>query len=177
MKKPWECDHEQRELRRRITVIGGEMLGQQCGNCGRLVGTWWSKERAAGREIGAWDMELEEKWRLEQHEYSKKYQAWRVEHDGLLRTKLANQKEKALDEHQRWWREYSEYLQTPEWKEKRQLVLKRANGLCEGCGKSIANEVHHLTYQRAGNEMLFDLVALCAGCHHSIHGEEHADVR
>ena len=68
-----------------------------------------------------------------------------------------------------WWDRYDRYMQTPEWKERRQLVLKRANYVCEGCGKAKATEVHHLTYERLGKEMLFDLVAVCDECHRKIH--------
>jgi hypothetical protein len=31
------------------------------------------------------------------------------------------------------------------------------------------SHVHHLNYQRLGDEMLFDLVALCEGCHQKLH--------
>lgn len=65
--------------------------------------------------------------------------------------------------------EYSIYLHSPEWKAKRTKVLERAGGICEGCGDAPAVEVHHLTYERIYNEMLFDLVAVCRGCHDQLH--------
>jgi len=64
---------------------------------------------------------------------------------------------------------YSEYLNSDQWKRKRKLVMERSNGVCEGCGVYKANQVHHLSYRRLGNEMLFDLVALCRSCHMAIH--------
>jgi 5-methylcytosine-specific restriction endonuclease McrA len=68
-----------------------------------------------------------------------------------------------------WWKDYNAYLLTPDWRARRLAVLRRANGTCEGCGQQAATQVHHLTYERIGCEMLFDLVALCDACHHALH--------
>jgi len=66
---------------------------------------------------------------------------------------------------------YLEYLKSEDWDRKRRLVLKRANHNCEGCGsESIGLEVHHLNYDRKGNELLTDLVAYCGACHDLAHG-------
>lgn len=153
------------------------MYGMQCLECGRLVGHWISKARVAGRQTQPWDMEREADWGKGEGAYAMQYRTWRIEQDGLLRTKRESKQDIAASQKERWWAEYSAYLKSPEWREKRMRVLDRASGICEGCGVSAANEVHHLTYDRAGKEMLFDLVALCAECHHSIHGEAHADIR
>jgi 5-methylcytosine-specific restriction endonuclease McrA len=68
-----------------------------------------------------------------------------------------------------WRRFYEEYLKTPAWHARRNRVLLRAGHRCEGCGQQPATQVHHLTYRRLGHEMLFDLVAICRDCHHTIH--------
>jgi hypothetical protein len=52
-------------------------------------------------------------------------------------------------------------------------VLARAHGLCEGCGERTATQVHHLSYKRVFDEMLFDLVAVCDACHDKLHAEEY----
>ena len=53
-----------------------------------------------------------------------------------------------------WWDYY-----TP-------TVRKRAGGRCERCGERTRRlEVHHLTYERFGRELLTDLQALCEPCH------------
>jgi hypothetical protein len=67
-----------------------------------------------------------------------------------------------------WLEWYDAYLASSKWRERRQLVMQRAGGMCEGCGKAPASEVHHLTYERVGDEMLFDLVAICHPCHQRI---------
>lgn len=66
---------------------------------------------------------------------------------------------------------YCAYLHTDHWAEVRQKVMRRARGWCEGCGEHRATEVHHLTYDHVGNEMLFELVALCRECHEKLKGE------
>jgi len=64
---------------------------------------------------------------------------------------------------------YEEYLHSKEWQELRLKVLKRSNFQCEGCGESNSLDIHHLTYDRIGDELLIDLVALCRDCHGKIH--------
>ena len=65
---------------------------------------------------------------------------------------------------------YREYLKSESWKKKKRLVLKRDNCICQGCGaKETTLEVHHLTYERVGSELLLDLVSLCVSCHEKIH--------
>ncbi len=66
---------------------------------------------------------------------------------------------------------YKEYLDSFEWDRKRKAVLKRADYTCEGCGNGDRKlEVHHLTYERKGMELLTDLVAYCGICHELAHG-------
>ena len=68
-----------------------------------------------------------------------------------------------------WWAWYSAYLETPEWAARRQLVFLRARGVCEGCRSASPTHVHHLTYEHAGDELLYELVALCQPCHQRAH--------
>ncbi len=69
---------------------------------------------------------------------------------------------------------YEAHLKTPKWKTLRKRVIERANGICEGCGENKATQAHHLTYERVGDEMLFDLVAVCDACHSKVHKEKEA---
>jgi hypothetical protein len=83
-----------------------------------------------------------------------------------------------LDEHisrkrGMWQQWYAEYLQTNEWKERRRLVLERADGICEGCRQEPATEVHHTSYVHVGNEFLWELVAICRWCHARYHEVRH----
>lgn len=65
---------------------------------------------------------------------------------------------------------YHEYLQTPEWRERRRQAIDAAEHRCECCGRyDLPLHVHHLTYKRRGNEHPDDLAALCAPCHRAVH--------
>ncbi|MBI0530879.1 hypothetical protein D9602_05815 [Sphingomonas sp. TX0522] len=68
--------------------------------------------------------------------------------------------------------EYGHYLSSPEWQERRRAVLERCAGLCEGCRKQPARDVHHLSYQHIRAEFLFELVGLCRDCHDRWHGKD-----
>ena len=65
---------------------------------------------------------------------------------------------------------YQEYLKSGEWDLLRGLKLKSAKYACEGCGESgLVLDIHHLTYERIGFELLTDLVVLCRECHEKVH--------
>jgi hypothetical protein len=65
---------------------------------------------------------------------------------------------------------YQEYLQSDEWKIKRQLALQQAGGRCRICNDSEKLHVHHRSYKRKGTpEEVLDLVVLCAECHDWFH--------
>ncbi len=66
---------------------------------------------------------------------------------------------------------YEEYHLSPEWKTLKTKVIKRAKYTCEGCGEADKLEVHHLTYERIGEELMIDLVALCFVCHKKAHNK------
>ena len=67
-----------------------------------------------------------------------------------------------------WWRTYNDYLKSAKWRTMRSLVMERDNGTCRRCS-SQAEHVHHLNYDRVGDESMSDLVAVCSGCHKWIH--------
>ena len=77
-----------------------------------------------------------------------------------------------------WRKDYYEYLLTSAWRAKRDLVMARAGGQCEGCRQRPATQVHHKRYPKGAEpgsdgwiarEKLFDLVAVCDECHTDIH--------
>lgn len=62
--------------------------------------------------------------------------------------------------------EYRKYLSSPGWAEKAKARLEFDGYVCQGCGcrgSVIAPlQVHHLSYERVGNEDIeWDLVSLC----------------
>ena len=62
-----------------------------------------------------------------------------------------------------------QYLQSPEWKALKQLKLIQSNHKCELCSSTTNLHLHHLTYERLGNELITDLVLLCSVCHQTQH--------
>jgi 5-methylcytosine-specific restriction endonuclease McrA len=71
--------------------------------------------------------------------------------------------------------DYSEYLRSAEWQQRRILRLEKDNYKCGDCGVT-ATDVHHLTYERIGKEILSDLISLCARCHAIRHGDSPQEV-
>jgi predicted HNH restriction endonuclease len=73
--------------------------------------------------------------------------------------------------------QYELVVKTDCWKLRREAYLKK-NTWCEICGQSSAAvrfdkfwlEVHHLTYERIGDELDSDLMAVCNRCHALLHG-------
>lgn len=64
---------------------------------------------------------------------------------------------------------YERYLDSLEWELKRNAVFQREKGICQGCGDSPIENVHHLTYLHIYHELLFELVGLCETCHCKCH--------
>ena len=67
---------------------------------------------------------------------------------------------------------YREYLQTPEWRSRREQMVQEVGYRCQLCNRSGKTlHVHHRTYERRGDEANKDLIVLCADCHKRFHDE------
>lgn len=144
------CGHPKTEIRKKKNS-----WGIQCLRCGRLVGEWIPKRNIDEPEkCKPFDDALQANYSQSVYELVKA---------------LNEEKRKAEKEDFDGW--YAEYLKSPEWLAKRGAVLNRCARTCEGCGKNPATVVHHMTYQNAGNEFLFELVGLCRACHDRYHGK------
>ena len=156
-----DCKHERTELRRGFNKGGGPIVKKQCLDCGLLVGN--PVKRTTESDLLP---EIDEA----QHPA---YEATRKgEWDSVRRRYVALQEIRwrgSAEGKSYFQRSHADYLASPGWAERRSLVMDRANGLCEGCRKARASEVHHLSYRNWGSEFLFELVALCGDCHDRIH--------
>jgi 5-methylcytosine-specific restriction endonuclease McrA len=121
-------------------------LRSQCKGCGELVGA------SLRHELAAPDTPDVSRDLIGRRPY--------------LIQQLEQQRAAEAEEWRQW---YQCYLQTDEWRERRQLVFNRARGICEGCRRAPPTQVHHLTYKHAGNEFLWELVAICRDCHERYH--------
>lgn len=173
MREPYACSHPDAMVTLRRRVIGGgtTVYAHQCERCGRLVGKWVKKERVTNPDaLPEWNDDLATRWQKGESEYAVTYRKWRVSQVGV---EAFAKVDDTANERLTLFREtYSGYLNSEPWRIKRSIVMRRADGVCEGCGVNNATQVHHLTYDRVGKEMLFDLVAICESCHKSIHGAE-----
>lgn len=69
---------------------------------------------------------------------------------------------------------YHEYLRSPEWQQRRRLMLAMARGCCQTCESEGGVDgarlhVHHRHYESRGQEWPEDLVVLCHVCHARVH--------
>lgn len=64
-----------------------------------------------------------------------------------------------------------EYLSSPKWAILRAQTVVRDGYSCQCCGATHSLEVHHITYERLGNETPSDLVILCRSCHQLVHNK------
>ena len=65
---------------------------------------------------------------------------------------------------------YREYLETPDWRERRRRHLLSAGNACQVCNATgVELHVHHRTYERLGEERYQDLIVLCRQCHQVFH--------
>lgn len=62
-------------------------------------------------------------------------------------------------------KQYEDYINSFDWHLKRSQALSRADQKCGRCGSTEGLEVHHLTYERLGNEEPEDLLVVCRSCH------------
>lgn len=67
---------------------------------------------------------------------------------------------------------YKDYLRSEKWQEKRKERLLQDGYRCQLCGTGKNLEVHHVTYERIGNEKISDLVTLCNNCHQFVHKKD-----
>lgn len=80
---------------------------------------------------------------------------------------------------------YRQYLRTPDWQARRYKWLLASGGMCQRCGiggEVSGLDVHHLTYDRLGEELESDVVVVCRPCHEKadqerLAGEECSDYK
>lgn len=147
----YACSHEQRELRHRIIGDGRPAFYRQCvrcGHAGQAVSAKRVHKEMAGAPVPDFDDDVANRW---------------------AKAKSAEYSLAANEINQEFWLMYEDYLRSPEWKQRRGLVLQRANGICEVCEINEPVDVHHETYEHLCCEPLEDLKAVCKFCHDYLH--------
>jgi hypothetical protein len=67
---------------------------------------------------------------------------------------------------------YPEYLRSEHWQEVRRKTLERDGHQCRICTSRKSLNVHHLTYERRGEEQARDVITLCRRCHELEHASQ-----
>ena len=150
-----ECVHEFKDFRRRIARNGTTQIFEFCLFCGQNFGHAISHKKFPNiKEIPVievdFDVYFDERLKV-------KHQ---IKHRHFLRQNAS----KSL-----WCQNY---LLSEKWKIISAKVMRRANGVCEGCLEARASQVHHLSYYNIGDEFIFELVAVCRECHQRYHENE-----
>lgn len=145
-----DCAHLNKVLTRRVVKGGAVQYVYQCTLCGDSMNQPLAHARVmamtGGVEPPAFDEHARDRF------------------DDMGRSQRVAEKA----EFDAW---YGQYLRSPEWAVKRQKILVRCKGVCEGCAEARATVVHHLTYEHVGRELLFELVGLCKPCHDIAHDD------
>lgn len=67
------------------------------------------------------------------------------------------------------FKNYNEYLKSDHWQNLKQIYKESLlPQYCIICHNEKFN-LHHRSYERIGNEMIFDLIPLCQSCHFKVH--------
>jgi 5-methylcytosine-specific restriction endonuclease McrA len=145
------CEHGRKEVRRMTASNGVVHYVRQCLDCGHNCGAVPKAPGLRGRPP-PWDEALRQDWARKCREHF-----------------AGRQAAQASERDAAWWARYDEVMASPEWRERRRLVMLRSGGVCEGCGRKQAVHVHHLSYANLGDEFLWELRAVCEACHARIH--------
>lgn len=144
-----DCRHPAKTLRYKICSNKTRQYGYQCDYCGDMVGVLIPKPPLTERlELPEWDASLRAAYYRKRPNY---FELCREEQTNLF------------------WRFHEGYMNTKKWQGIRSKVLERSEGMCEGCLVRLADNVHHKTYKHLGDELLFELVAVCRKCHDRVH--------
>lgn len=161
------CSHEKTNLTRRSYGPGNDHAVIQCICCGRHEGSKPKKEVPEIGELPTFDGDLEE---LKNRDYSRWFTKYMEElekakkkFDDKVLLKL-NSGELKIDKKNT----FSSYYSTPEWERTRLRIFNRDAYVCQAC-KGVSECVHHITYERLGEENDVDLISLCVRCHDEVH--------
>ena len=146
------CGAVSSELRKKRARNGTWQFGFQCLSCGCSTSSWIKHDLIGNRDsVASWDEEAHDRY-------------WSGRREEIARRRELDASDRKV--------QYQAYLRSQKWRAIRSRVMSRAGGTCEGCGILPAHEVHHLTYENIGDELLFQLVALCEDCHEKVHRQK-----
>lgn len=155
----FSCNHIGTQLTVR-PFSNGSRRAYQCLRCGTMISnavTPEDRKKPLG-ELPAWDETRNTRFNEARSAANK------------LAGEIADEKRKQqrYAKDRQWGDWYNQYLQSGQWRKRRQKVFERDGYRCQACLEKEATEVHHLNYEHCGNEPLFDLISVCHSCHEAI---------
>lgn len=151
----FRCECEESELRVMSCRGGSKQYRPQCLQCGRSAGQP-IKKPAYHKHLKGFDVDLINAWEDGNSAAIKEYQ-------DFLRVNPTRYHVICS-----WHELYDQYLDSDEWKSKRELILIRDDYSCQSCDQP-AQAVHHKNYHSVGDEDLECLISICFPCHENIH--------
>jgi hypothetical protein len=161
------CNHNKIEIRKRVFNKGVVQYVKQCLYCGDMKSIAIKKDVAIKENFGKEPDFFDEELYLKFKEIDKKIYNDKL--SDVSKKKVFEKNAEIELEKEIFFKEYNEYLLSERWAKKREKVIARCKGVCEGCMENPVEHVHHLTYTHVFNEMLFELVGVCRECHNKIH--------
>lgn len=165
-----DCQHTRRAVRLRTYKSGHSAIVQQCTDCGKHIADIKKSLVPLWSDLPAFDEELEpaaiaiaNQWyqrRSEASEHARK------EYRKDVAIRIASG-EIAIQDNSK----FGTYYQSEQWANTRARILRRDDDTCQAC-KAMAECVHHIVYDRLGEENDLDLISLCHACHEKIHLEQ-----
>lgn len=154
-----ECKHIQQLPCEWKDGGGKNHIKKQCQHCGRMIGSALGKSKVNESDLVKFQPNLEATYDAKR----------KSEYNDLIQRHIRIQKAQSGE----FSKSYKVHLNSDKWRLViRPKVLKRANGICEGCLERPATQVHHFTYDHLGDEFMFELAALCGPCHDRLHPKE-----
>lgn len=153
-----ECRHPDTVIVKKPDSLKRDQYYRHCRSCGLRLSSAIPYAEANGQGI------CQDHEKVEQR--VDRYVEWRKQKLEMILRRIADRQQPQRRS------EYDDYLRSPQWRALRGRIMRRAEGLCEGCLEAEATEVHHLSREHQFQEFAFQLVALCEACHHRIEGLE-----
>lgn len=125
VQEEFRCSHSETIRCKKLKSNNTEEFRNQCKRCGVQVSKAIRKDTLTAQEIA--EMPL---WN---DEIGKSF------HDAMAARSNALYQEDEKCSLEEWRGKYEAYRKTPEWQARRQLVLLRAQGICEGCRRTVSS--------------------------------------
>lgn len=167
-----DCEHESAEVRVRKYDSGATALVEQCTDCGKHLKSVKKSLVSNWQELPEFDLGLAPVATAAAVEWTRRYldaaQSARKQHSVDVARRIARG-EIAFRDHSK----FGTYYDSEQWVRTRTRILLRDDHLCQAC-HAPAECVHHIVYDRLGQENDLDLISLCNSCHDKIHKEQRA---